>query len=47
MKDRYIVIDNKKNMKYSYAKWQWNAAFGIVFISGIGTGILLFYCFGL
>lgn len=41
---RYTVIDHKTNMKHTYAKWQWELAFILIFIAGIGTGILLNFC---
>ena len=40
MKIRYTVIDHKKNMKFTYYKWQWELAFILIFIIGIG------YCIG-
>lgn len=43
MKTRYTVIDHKTNMKHTYAKWQWELAFALIFIAGIGTGVLLHY----
>ena len=41
MKTRYTVIDHKKNMKFTYYKGQWELAFALIFIAGIGMGILL------
>ena len=43
---RYIVTDTKTNIVSYYTKWQWLLAFGIIFLCGIGTGILLFYTYG-
>jgi uncharacterized integral membrane protein len=41
MKTRYIVIDKKKNILNTYSKWQWEVAFILIFIAGIGMGVLL------
>lgn len=47
MKTRYTVVDHKKNMMYTYAKWQWELAFALIFMAGIGTGVLLFFCYAI
>lgn len=44
-KVRYTVIDNKKSIKSTYTKWQWLLAFALIFIAGIGEGILIYYFF--
>ena len=40
---RYEVIDLKTKIKSFYYGWQWNLAFALIFICGIGFGILLSY----
>jgi hypothetical protein len=43
MKKRYTVIDHKNSMKHTYTKWEWELAFALIFIVGIGTGVLIYY----
>jgi hypothetical protein len=43
MKIRYTVIDHKNNIKSTYTKWQWELAFVLIFVAGIGVGVLLSY----
>lgn len=45
MKTRYTVFDHKRNMKFTYTEWQQKLTFTLVFVFGIGVGILLCYWF--
>lgn len=46
MKARYKVVDIKNNNTVSYyTKWQWELAFILIFVAGIGMGILISYVY--
>lgn len=40
-KIRYTVIDHKTNIKNTYTKLSWDVAFLLIFLMGIGTGIII------
>jgi hypothetical protein len=42
-KTRYKVFDLKTNILYEYSSWQWRLAFILIFLAGLGAGVLLFY----
>ena len=43
---RYELKDLKNGKISFYTKWQWELAFLLIFISGIGAGILISYYAG-
>jgi len=40
---RYTVIDHKKDVESLYHKWEWELAFVLIYLAGVGAGIFFTY----
>lgn len=45
MKNRFLLLDRKTDMVSTYSQTQWNMAFFLIFVAGVGFGILLGFIF--